>query len=115
MATRPTLERIVLKNFNSFKVDEVPFHKGFTVITGPNGAGKSTIFQGIKFSLGSNEKDGRAKVWSDFIRIGQNAGYAEIHLRNNKNLIKIRRTIIKGKAPFYQMQESTDKKLKKEQ
>jgi len=113
VATRPTLERIVLKNFNSFKVDEVPFHKGFTVITGPNGAGKSTIFQGIKFSLGSNEKDGRAKVWSDFIRIGQNAGYAEIQLRDKKKIIKIRRTIIKGQAPFYQMQAGEDQKLKK--
>ena len=85
MPSRPTLERIVLNNFNSFKVDEVPFDKGFTVITGPNGAGKSTIFQGIKFSFGSNEKDGRAKVWSDFIRIGQKAGYAEVHLRYKKN------------------------------
>lgn len=113
MASRPTLERIILSNFNSFKVDEVLFHKGFTVITGPNGAGKSTIFQGIRFSLGSNEKDGRAKVWSDFIRIGQEAGYAEIHLRNKKELIKIRRIIIKGKTPFYKIQEGTDGLFKK--
>ncbi|MBN2157346.1 MAG: chromosome segregation protein SMC [Candidatus Lokiarchaeota archaeon] len=113
MATKPILERIILHNFNSFAVDEVPFHKGFTVITGPNGAGKSTIFQGIKFSLGSNEKDGRAKTWSEFIRIGQEAGYAEIHLRNKKTLIKIRRTIFKGQSPFYQIQIGADSKLKK--
>ncbi len=113
MASRPVLERIILNNFNSFKVDDVPFHKGFTVITGPNGAGKSTIFQGVKFALGSNEKDGRAKVWSDFIRIGQKGGYSEIHLRDKKKLIKIRRTILKGQAPFYQLQNGTDSKLKK--
>ena len=50
---KPILERVILKNFNSFQNDEVLLDKGFTIITGPNGAGKSSIFQGIKFGLSS--------------------------------------------------------------
>ena len=71
-STKAILERVILINFNSFQNDEVPLSNGLTIITGPNGAGKSTIFQGIKFGLSSNERDGRAKKWSDFIRIGEN-------------------------------------------
>ncbi len=42
------IEKIKLKNFKSFgKKAEIPFFKGFTVITGPNGSGKSNIIDSI--------------------------------------------------------------------
>ncbi|MCP4764019.1 MAG: AAA family ATPase, partial [archaeon] len=108
------LERVLLKNFNSFQNDEVPLHKGFTIVTGPNGAGKSTVFQGIRFAMSSNERDGRSKRWSDFIRIGQNSGSVEIHIRKNddKEPYKIRRFIFKDRAPYFQLMEPGDNKFR---
>ena len=111
-STKAILERVILINFNSFQNDEVPLSNGLTIITGPNGAGKSTIFQGIKFGLSSNERDGRAKKWSDFIRIGENFGSVELHIRNGKELFKIRRIIQKGKTPYFQLQDSSENKTK---
>jgi chromosome segregation protein len=111
-STKAILEKVILINFNSFQNDEVPLSNGLTIITGPNGAGKSTIFQGIKFSLSSNERDGRAKKWSDFIRIGENFGSVELHIRTGKKLFKIRRIIQKGKTPYFQFQDSSEDKSK---
>lgn len=111
-STRAILERVILINFNSFQNDEVPLSNGLTIITGPNGAGKSTIFQGIKFGLSSNERDGRAKKWSDFIRIGENFGSVELHISNGKKLFKIRRIIQQGKTPYFQFQDSSEDKSK---
>ncbi|MBD3349887.1 MAG: AAA family ATPase, partial [Candidatus Lokiarchaeota archaeon] len=105
------VEKVILKNFNSFQNDEVPLKKGFTVVTGPNGAGKSTVFQGIKFALGSNERDGRNTKWSDFIRIGEKYGSVELHLRKDEKLYKIRRIIQDDAAPYFQIKLPDDKKF----
>jgi chromosome segregation ATPase len=51
--------KVILKNFLSFKLEEIVFDKEFSIITGPNGSGKSSIYQAIKFVLGSNDYDGR--------------------------------------------------------
>ncbi|MHA1728881.1 MAG: AAA family ATPase [Promethearchaeota archaeon] len=109
---KAVLERVILKNFNSFQNEEVPLNSGFTVITGPNGAGKSSIFQGIRFALGSNQKDDRSKKWSDFIRIGQNSGSAEIHIKKGKDTYKIRRLMYKNQAPYFQVKTPEEKKFR---
>lgn len=47
------IKKISIRNFKSFsKKIEIPFYKGFTVISGPNGSGKSNIVDSILFCLG---------------------------------------------------------------
>ena len=106
------LERVILKNFNSFQNDEVPLNNGLTIITGPNGAGKSTVFQGIKFAMGSNERGDRSSKWSNFIRIGEKIGSVEIHIRVDNELYKIRRVIYDDQAPYFQIMEPGKEKFR---
>jgi len=109
-----------LENFLSFQRDEVNFstekNKGiprFVLIIGPNWSGKTSIFQAIRFALGSNERDERYTKWSDFIRNNQAHAMVELHIQYRTEIIKIRRTVIKGKSPFFELQFATDKEFKK--
>jgi chromosome segregation protein len=114
------IKKVVLENFLSFQRDEVDFsghskeeNPRFILIIGPNWSGKTSIFQAIKFALGSNERDDRYKKWSDFIRNGQEHGMVEIHIQYNMELIKIRRTVMRGQSPFYEIYRNDDKDFKK--
>jgi len=83
------------------------------LIIGPNWSGKTSIFQAIKFALGSNERDERYKKWSDFIRNNQSHAMVELHIQHQTEIIKIRRTVVKGKSPFFELQLDKDKEFKK--
>jgi len=83
------------------------------LIIGPNWSGKTSIFQAIKFALGSNERDERYKKWSDFIRNNQAHAMVELHIQYHTEIIKIRRTVVKGKSPFFELQLDKDKEFKK--
>ncbi len=83
------------------------------MIIGPNWSGKTSIFQAIKFALGSNERDERYKKWSDFIRNNQSHAMVELHIQHQTEIIKIRRTVVKGKSPFFELQLDKDKEFKK--
>lgn len=114
------IRKVILENFLSFQRDEVDFstknNKGipkFVLIIGPNWSGKTSIFQAIKFALGSNERDERYKKWSDFIRDNQAHTMVELHIQHQNETIKIRRTVIKGKSPFFELQLENDKEFKK--
>ena len=114
------IRKIILENFLSFQRDEVDFSTKktkeiprFVLIIGPNWSGKTSIFQAIKFALGSNERDERYKKWSDFIRNNQAHAMVELHIQSNTEIIKIRRTVIKGKSPFFEIQLDKDKEFKK--
>ncbi len=75
------IKKITLKNFKSFrKKVEIPFFKGFTVISGPNGSGKSNIIDSIVFCLGlSSSKALRAEKLTDLIHSGK-ANEAEVSI-----------------------------------
>lgn len=108
------IQKVILENFLSFKKDEVEFDNNkFIIIIGPNWSGKTSIFQGIKFALGSNERGERYPKWSDFIRHGQDHAMVEIHIKDNSDLLKIRRTVIKGHSPFFELKKEEDKEFKK--
>jgi len=108
------ITKVVLENFLSFQKDEIVFNASkFIIIVGPNWSGKTSIFQAIKFALGSNERDERYSKWSDFIRHGQNYAIVEIHICNKKELIKIRRTVIRGQSPFFSIKKNQDKEFRK--
>ena len=97
----------------AFQRDNAEFSKGFTIIVGPNWSGKSTIYQGIKFALGSNERDERYTKWSDFIRTGQNHALVELYIQTPDELLGIRRTVLRGKAPFFEIKHNNDKEFKR--
>jgi len=63
--------------------------------------------------LGSNERDERYKKWSDFIRNNQAHAMVELHIQHHTEIIKIRRTVVKGKSPFFELQLDKDKEFKK--
>ncbi|MFX1400494.1 MAG: AAA family ATPase [Promethearchaeota archaeon] len=108
------IQKLILENFLSFQRDEINFGDSkFIIIIGPNWSGKTSIFQAIKFVLGSNERDERYKKWSDFIRNGQNHAMVEVHIQNNDELIRIRRSVIRGKSPFFEIKSNSDKGFKK--
>ncbi|TXT65738.1 MAG: Chromosome partition protein Smc [Promethearchaeota archaeon] len=108
------IQKVILENFLSFKKDEVNIGDNkFIIIIGPNWSGKTSIFQGIKFALGSNERGERYPKWSDFIRHGQDHTMVEIHILDNSNLLKIRRTVVKGHSPFFELKTPKDKEFRK--
>lgn len=85
------------------------------LIIGPNWSGKTSIFQAIKFVLGSNERDERYKKWSDFIRNGENHAMVEIEIQSHEELLKLRRYVIRGQSPYYEMQRQGEPKFKRVQ
>ncbi|MBY9013893.1 MAG: AAA family ATPase, partial [Candidatus Lokiarchaeota archaeon] len=114
------LRKVILENFLSFQRDEVDFSipqkkelPRFILIIGPNWSGKTSIFQAIKFALGSNERDERYKKWSDFIRNGQAHAMVELHIQYQGEIVKVRRTVIRGKSPFFEIQRKNDQDFKK--
>lgn len=80
----------------------------FIIIIGPNWSGKTSIFQAIKFALGSNERGDRYPKWSNFIRHNQDHAMVELHIQKGDVLIKIRRTVIRGKSPKFSIKMEGD-------
>jgi len=77
------IKKIIIRNFKSFgKKVEIPFYRGFTVISGPNGSGKSNIVDSTLFCLGlsSSSKALRAERLTDFLHSsnGRQCGEAEV-------------------------------------
>jgi chromosome segregation ATPase len=114
------IKKVILENFLSFQKDEIDFSSSSSnknprliLIIGPNWSGKTSVFQAIKFGLGSNERDDRYKKWADFIRNDKNHAMVEIQLQYGLELIKIRRIVIRGKSPYFEIQRETDKEYKK--
>ncbi|MCK4883452.1 MAG: AAA family ATPase, partial [Candidatus Diapherotrites archaeon] len=67
------IEKMLLKNFKSFKKGEVLFSDGFSVIGGPNGSGKSNVIDAICFVLGTGSmKDLRASRLTDLVNSTSN-------------------------------------------
>ncbi|MBY9018218.1 MAG: AAA family ATPase [Candidatus Lokiarchaeota archaeon] len=114
------IKKVILENFLSFQKDEVEFSGDvlevdprLILIIGPNWSGKTSIFQAIKFVLGSNERDDRYKKWSDFIHNGQKHAMVELHLQYKDEIIKLRRIVIRGKSPYFEIQKDSDDSFKK--
>ena len=111
---------MILENFLSFQKDEVDFLDNsqsqfpkLILIIGPNWSGKTSIFQAIKFVLGSNERDERYKKWSDFIRNGQDHTMVHIEIQNHDDVIKLRRYVIRGQSPYFELKKSNESKFKR--
>jgi len=80
------IKKITLKYFKSFgRKVEVPFFRGFTVISGPNGSGKSNIIDSIVFCLGlsTSTKALRAEKLTDLIHTGKDEAEVSITFDNS--------------------------------
>ncbi|MGV9172633.1 MAG: AAA family ATPase, partial [Promethearchaeia archaeon] len=104
-----------MENFLSFQKDEVYFgdsNNKFIIVIGPNWSGKTSVFQAIKFALGSNERGERYPKWADFIRHNQDYAKVELHIKSERGRrIKIRRTVIRGRSPFFEIQRDNKKEF----
>jgi chromosome segregation protein len=99
------IKKLVIKNFKSFgKKTEIPFVKGFTVISGPNGSGKSNAIDSILFCLGlsPSTKQLRADRLTDLIHNGKSeAEVAVVFQNNNKESYEILRRIKVTEKGYY--------------
>ncbi len=98
------IQKLVLKNFKSFKKAEVPIADGFTVIAGSNGSGKSNILDALLFSICSTSlKTMRASRLTDLVNKGAAENYAKVdlHLKHDGKKYEIGRMIDKqGKCVY---------------
>jgi chromosome segregation protein len=75
------LQKLVLKNFKSFRKAEVPLARGFTAIVGSNGSGKSNILDALMFVMGATSlKTLRASRLTDLVNKGAAENYAKVDL-----------------------------------
>ncbi len=98
------IEKIRLRNFKSFgKKAEIPFYKGFTVITGPNGSGKSNIVDSILFCLGlsTSTKQLRAEKLPDLIHNGKKDAEVAILFAENGKKYEIMRRVKMTDRGYY--------------
>ena len=98
------IDKIMLKNFKSFKSVAIPVSSGYTTIVGPNGSGKSNILDAICFVLGtSSMRSLRADRLSDLVNHYSKDGTAEVHidLKTKEGIRSISRSIDKtGNSVF---------------
>ncbi|MDD5162599.1 MAG: AAA family ATPase [Candidatus ainarchaeum sp.] len=96
------LQKLVLKNFKSFKKAEIPFSDGFTAIVGGNGCGKTNILDALMFVMGATSlKTLRAAKLSELVNNGAMENYAKVDLtiKHNDQKYDISRMIDKqGKS-----------------
>ncbi len=98
------IKKITLKNFKSFgKRVEIPFFRGFTVISGPNGSGKSNIIDSIVFCLGlsASTKALRAEKLTDLIHTGKNEAEVTITFDGDVTVTRRIRVTEKGYYSYY--------------
>ncbi|WP_456328837.1 chromosome segregation protein SMC [Archaeoglobus sp.] len=98
------IEKIRLKNFKSFgKKAEIPFFKGFTVITGPNGSGKSNIIDSILFCLGlsTSTKQLRAERLTDLVHNGKSEAEVTILFSENGRKYEVARKVKITEKGYY--------------
>lgn len=98
------IEKIILKNFKSFgKKAEIPFYKGFTVITGPNGSGKSNVIDSILFCLGlsTSTKQLRAERLTDLVHNGRKDAEVTILFAENGKKYEVSRKVKITEKGYY--------------
>lgn len=98
------IEKIKLRNFKSFgRKAEIPFFRGFTVITGPNGSGKSNVIDSILFCLGlsTSTKQLRAERLTDLIHNGKKDAEVSIIFAENGKKYEISRKVKITEKGYY--------------
>lgn len=95
------LQKLVLRNFKSFKKADIPVSRGFTAIVGSNGSGKTNILDGLLFVLGiSSMKMLRVSRIDELVNSNSTENYAKVEL------------VLKDKDKTYEVQRMIDKQGK---
>lgn len=100
------LQKLVLRNFKSFKKAEIPISNGFTAIVGSNGSGKTNILDGLLFVLGiSSMKMLRVSRMDELVNSGAAESYAkaELSLRHGDKTYLVQRMIDKQGRGIYRL------------
>jgi chromosome segregation protein len=103
------IQKLVLKNFKSFKKAEVPFAGGFTAIAGSNGSGKSNLLDAMLFAMGATSlKMLRASRLTDLVNNDAVENYAkvELHLKHDGQRYEIGRMIDRQGKSVYRLNGS---------
>lgn len=89
------IKRLRLKNFRSYKDEEIEFPKGIVLFEGDIGSGKSSLLYAIEFALfGLGEMRGES-----LMRVGENNCSVELEFEaNKKNYIVFRSLSRKGES-----------------
>ncbi len=98
------LQKLVLRNFKSFKKADIPLSNGFTAIVGSNGSGKTNILDALLFVLGtSSMKMLRVSRIDELVNNNAVENYAKVELsikEGDKTYLVQRMIDKKGKSVF---------------
>ncbi|MFA4855614.1 MAG: AAA family ATPase [archaeon] len=95
------LQKLILRNFKSFRKADIPLSKGFTAIVGSNGSGKTNILDALLFVLGTSSiKMLRASRIEELVNNTSDENYAKVEL------------VIKDGEKTYTIQRMIDKQGK---
>ena len=100
------LQKLVLRNFKSFKKADIPLSKGFTAIVGSNGSGKTNVLDALLFVLGiSSMKMLRVSKVSELVNSSAVENYAkvELTLKHKDKIYTIQRMIDKQGKCIYRL------------
>jgi len=102
------LQKLILRNFKSFRKADIPFSEGFTAIVGANGSGKSNIVDGLMFAMGATSmKSIRASRISELINndAEDSAARAELVLKSGNEEYRVTRRIDRSGKSVYGLNE----------
>ncbi len=98
------LQKLVLRNFKSFKKADIPISNGFTAIVGSNGSGKTNILDALLFVLGtSSMKMLRVSRIDELVNNSAVENYAKVELsikEGDKTYLVQRMINKKGKSIY---------------
>src|SRR3989338_6856832 len=95
------LQKLILRNFKSFRKADIPLSRGFTAIVGSNGSGKTNILDALLFVLGTSSiKMLRASRIEELVNNTSDENYAKVEL------------VIKDGEKTYTIQRMIDKQGK---
>jgi chromosome segregation protein len=100
------LQKLVLRNFKSFKKADIPLSNGFTAIVGSNGSGKTNILDGLLFVLGiSSMKMLRVSKMDELVNSSAVESYAkaELSLKHGDKTYLVQRMIDKQGKGIYRL------------
>ncbi len=100
------LQKLVLRNFKSFKKADIPLSNGFTAIVGSNGSGKTNILDGLLFVLGiSSMKMLRVSKMDELVNSSAVESYAkaELSLKHGNKTYLVQRMIDKQGKGIYRL------------
>jgi len=100
------LQKLVLRNFKSFKKADIPISKGFTAIVGSNGSGKTNILDALLFVMGtSSMKMLRASKMEELVNNSAVENYAKVdlHFKDKNRTYVVQRMINKQGKGIYRL------------